>query len=60
MIILYNKINHQHYFQNNEDLDLEIRNHNKFGKGIIKKARVSPDAFIQIALQLAYYRHTGR
>ncbi|KAK8725563.1 hypothetical protein OTU49_010621 [Cherax quadricarinatus] len=46
--------------KNNDDLDLEIRNHDKYGKGVIKKARVSPDAFIQIALQLAYYRHSGR
>ncbi|KAK3853986.1 hypothetical protein Pcinc_039499, partial [Petrolisthes cinctipes] len=46
--------------KHNDDVDLEIRNHNKFGKGVIKKARISPDAFIQISLQLAYYRHTGR
>ncbi|KAG0729904.1 Carnitine O-palmitoyltransferase 1, liver isoform [Chionoecetes opilio] len=46
--------------KNNEDLDLQIREHIKFGKGVIKKAKISPDAFIQISLQLAYYRHTGR
>lgn len=46
--------------KNNSDLDLEIRNHCRFGKGMIKKARISPDAFIQIALQLAYYRDSGR
>lgn len=45
--------------QNNVDLDLVIQDHTKFGKAIIKKAKVSPDAFIQISLQLAYYRHTG-
>lgn len=27
-----------------------------FGKGLIKKAKTSPDAFIQLALQLAHYR----
>lgn len=46
--------------KNNDDLDLQIREHTKFGKGVIKKAKISPDAFIQISLQLAYYRHTGR
>lgn len=27
-----------------------------FGKGLIKKSKTSPDAFIQLALQLAHYR----
>lgn len=46
--------------KNNDDLELVIREHTKFGKGVIKKAKISPDAFIQISLQLAYYRHSGR
>ena len=41
------------------DLDLVVRCHDKFGKGLIKKLKVSPDAFIQAALQLAYYRTRG-
>ncbi|KAG5684908.1 hypothetical protein PVAND_014118 [Polypedilum vanderplanki] len=43
-----------------EDIDHQIINHNQFGKGFIKKCRVSPDAFIQMALQLAYYRDYGK
>ncbi|XP_051512130.1 carnitine O-palmitoyltransferase 1, liver isoform-like [Myxocyprinus asiaticus] len=31
----------------------------EFGKGLIKKCRTSPDAFIQLALQLAHYRDKG-
>ncbi|KAF4524880.1 hypothetical protein B566_EDAN011210 [Ephemera danica] len=38
------------------DVDLRIYVHNHYGKGLMKKCRVSPDAFIQMALQLAYYR----
>lgn len=45
--------------RNLEDLDLEVRDHDTWGKGLIKKCKVSPDAFVQIALQLAYYTETG-
>ncbi len=38
------------------DVDLRLYVHSAFGKGLMKKCRLSPDAFIQMALQLAYYR----
>lgn len=39
-----------------DDVDMHVFAFRDFGKGKIKKCRVSPDAFIQIALQMAYYR----
>lgn len=42
------------------DVDLSIKVNSSFGKGLIKKCRVSPDSFIQMALQLAYFRDIGR
>uniref|UniRef100_A0A8K9XKE2 carnitine O-palmitoyltransferase n=1 Tax=Oncorhynchus mykiss TaxID=8022 RepID=A0A8K9XKE2_ONCMY len=42
------------------DVDSHIIPFNCFGKGLIKKCRTSPDAFIQIALQLAHFRDKGR
>lgn len=42
------------------DLDLRIYVHNHYGKGFMKTCRISPDAFIQMALQLAYYRDANR
>ena len=42
------------------DLDLAVTEHNRYGKGLVKKAGVSPDAWIQMALQLAYFRDQGR
>ncbi|XP_022253543.1 carnitine O-palmitoyltransferase 1, muscle isoform-like [Limulus polyphemus] len=39
-----------------EDVDLRLYMHDAYGKGVIKKCKVSPDAYIQMALQLAYYR----
>lgn len=39
-----------------DDVDIHVFAYQEFGKGRIKKCRVSPDAFIQMVLQLAYYR----
>lgn len=38
------------------DVDLQMCMFDWFGKGFIKTCRVSPDSFVQCALQLAYYR----
>lgn len=43
-----------------KDIDLRIFVHEAYGKGLMKKCRLSPDAFIQMALQLAYYRDAGK
>ncbi|GAA6215408.1 carnitine O-palmitoyltransferase 1, liver isoform-like [Lates japonicus] len=42
-----------------DDVDCHVFPFSEFGKGRIKKLRISPDAFIQIGLQLAYYRDRG-
>lgn len=44
----------------NSDVDLQIFDHKEWGKGTIKKCKVSPDAFVQIAIQLAYYKENGK
>ncbi|KAI0215786.1 Carnitine O-palmitoyltransferase 1, liver, partial [Lamellibrachia satsuma] len=46
--------------QNNDDLDFCLQEFSAYGKGFIKKCKVSPDAYIQLALQLAYYRDADR
>ena len=42
-----------------DDVDLHLMMHDPYGKGFMKKCRISPDAYIQMALQLAYYRVCG-
>uniref|UniRef100_A0AAX7SIX8 carnitine O-palmitoyltransferase n=1 Tax=Astatotilapia calliptera TaxID=8154 RepID=A0AAX7SIX8_ASTCA len=42
-----------------DDVDFHVFSFQEFGKGKVKKCRVSPDGFIQMALQLAYFRERG-
>uniref|UniRef100_A0A4W5KI42 Choline O-acetyltransferase n=1 Tax=Hucho hucho TaxID=62062 RepID=A0A4W5KI42_9TELE len=42
------------------DLDMDVHKFEVYGKEFIKKQKMSPDAYIQIALQLAFYRCNGR
>lgn len=45
-----------HHDRMAQNLDLRHKTFNHFGRNIIKALKNSPDAFVQIALQLAYYR----
>jgi hypothetical protein len=38
------------------DVDLRLLQFNDFGKNVAKAARISPDSFIQLALQLTYHK----
>uniref|UniRef100_A0A8B9K376 Carnitine O-palmitoyltransferase 1, muscle isoform n=1 Tax=Astyanax mexicanus TaxID=7994 RepID=A0A8B9K376_ASTMX len=42
-----------------DDVDFHGYVFEEFGKGQIKKSKTSPDAFIQLALQLAHFRDKG-
>lgn len=39
-----------------DNLDINVYKFLNYGKEFIKKQKMSPDAYIQVALQLAYYR----
>lgn len=39
-----------------KNLDFIVYKFDNYGKTFIKKQKYSPDAFIQVALQLAFYR----
>ncbi|CAH1130070.1 unnamed protein product [Ceutorhynchus assimilis] len=43
-----------------EDIDLRIYVHDRYGKGFMKGCHLGPDAYIQMALQLAYFRDAGK
>ncbi|VDN06651.1 unnamed protein product [Thelazia callipaeda] len=42
------------------DTDVKVYTFDHFGKEFIKKLGISPDSFIQIAMQVAYYRIYGK
>nr|XP_042702701.1 carnitine O-palmitoyltransferase 1, muscle isoform isoform X1 [Chrysemys picta bellii] len=42
-----------------DDVDFHCFQFSNFGKGLIKLFKISPDAFIQISLQLAHFRDKG-
>ncbi|CAG0914256.1 unnamed protein product [Notodromas monacha] len=43
-----------------KDVDLKIHRYKGYGKNFPKKCRCSPDAYIQVALQIAHYKLHGR
>ncbi|XP_052812875.1 carnitine O-palmitoyltransferase 1, liver isoform-like isoform X1 [Mya arenaria] len=59
---LANSINSAHttVLQAIEDLDHRVEGYFKYGKGFVKTCKVSPDAYIQMALQLTYYKNAGK
>ncbi|KAL3887263.1 hypothetical protein ACJMK2_027207 [Sinanodonta woodiana] len=46
--------------KNVEDLDLCVSEYARYGKGFIKTCKVSPDAYIQMALQVTYFKDAGK
>ncbi|XP_048089837.1 choline O-acetyltransferase-like [Alosa alosa] len=42
------------------NLDMDVHTFKSYGKEFIKKQRMSPDAYIQVALQLAFYKCNAR
>ncbi|KAG7262736.1 hypothetical protein CRUP_038255 [Coryphaenoides rupestris] len=42
------------------NLDMDVYRFHEYGKEFIKKQKMSPDAYLQVALQLAYYKCHGR
>lgn len=43
-----------------KDLDFQVFRYANYGKDFIKTCKVSPDVYIQLALQLTYYRLYGK
>lgn len=44
------------FHTNSSDVSVLVKYFDEFGKGLLKNHRFHPEAFVQVALQLAYYR----
>jgi hypothetical protein len=43
-----------------DDLDSVLLHYHEYGSSFMKQAKVSPDGWLQMVYQLAYYRHYGK
>lgn len=43
-----------------DDLDSVLLHYSDYGSDFMKQAKISPDAWLQMAYQLAYYRYYGK
>ncbi|XP_034030719.1 peroxisomal carnitine O-octanoyltransferase [Thalassophryne amazonica] len=50
----------QRYRETTQDLQLVVYAFTDFGKAAIKQRKLHPDTFVQLAMQLAYYKKHGR
>ncbi|XP_074904650.1 peroxisomal carnitine O-octanoyltransferase isoform X1 [Buteo buteo] len=59
---IINEIGHakELYYKKVSDLQLVSYAFTSFGKALVKKKKLHPDTFVQLALQLAYYKCHGR
>ncbi|KAM9387715.1 peroxisomal carnitine O-octanoyltransferase [Phaethornis superciliosus] len=48
------------YYKKVSDAQIVVYAFTSFGKGLIKKKKLHPDTFVQLALQLAFYKCHGR
>ena len=39
-----------------DDLDMKVLNFDNYGKEFIKSQKMSPDSFVQMAIQLSFYK----
>lgn len=45
--------------ENGDNLQMDVGHFRDFGKTLLKRYRVSPDTFVQMGIQLAWYRQAG-
>lgn len=50
----------KHFSSQINNHDLKVQAYQGYGKGLIKKFKCSPDAYVQMVIQLAYYKFYGK
>lgn len=53
-------VNSSNFYRLSGNLDMEVLHYKNYGRNQIKKFKMSPDSFIQMAIQYAFYRYVNK
>lgn len=60
ILIIQPSLYNRSIFRQISELDFQVYRYRAYGREFMKSCRTSPDVYIQLALQYAYYKYVGQ